>query len=206
MQLIKEIISLIVFICFLIGASLFMWVVHPKKCLNKVCKEAKKYMKVNKLFTAVVTVSFLYIVVANFWPGQAEDLNSANAKGLSEMIYGDVKVDRIYSVYDADTFRADIDKWPLVIGHHIPIRINGIDAPEIRGKCQAEKNKAKLARAFTLNTLTNAQTIELGNIKRGKYFRILADVYVDNKNLAQMLIKVGHARAYDGGKRQGWCE
>jgi micrococcal nuclease len=41
---------------------------------------------------------------------------------------------------------------------------------------------------------------------RGKYFRILADVYVDGENLTDLLISAGHARPYDGGKREGWCE
>ena len=43
-------------------------------------------------------------------------------------------------------------------------------------------------------------------MQRGKYFRILADVYIDGKNLADDLIKAGHARSYDGGKRLGWCK
>ncbi len=42
-------------------------------------------------------------------------------------------------------------------------------------------------------------------MQRGKYFRILANVYVDEKKLGQELIKVGHARSYDGGKRGSWC-
>jgi len=41
-------------------------------------------------------------------------------------------------------------------------------------------------------------------MQRGKYFRILVDV--DGKNLADGLIKAGHARAYDGDKRLGWCK
>ena len=43
-------------------------------------------------------------------------------------------------------------------------------------------------------------------MQRGKYFRILADVYVDGISLADNLIKAGHARVYDGGKRLGWCK
>lgn len=47
-------------------------------------------------------------------------------------------------------------------------------------------------------------TIELRNIQRSKYFRILADVYIDGVSLADNLIQSGHARPYDGGKRLGW--
>ena len=48
--------------------------------------------------------------------------------------------------------------------------------------------------------------IELKDMQRGKYFRILANVYVDGKSLGKPLINTGHARAYDGGKRDGWCD
>ena len=46
----------------------------------------------------------------------------------------------------------------------------------------------------------------LRNTKRGKYFRIVADVYVDNKNLTDILISSGLGVAYDGGtKAKDWC-
>ncbi len=115
-------------------------------------------------------------------------------------------VSRVVSIYDADTFRVDINGWPPIIGSNMPIRVLGVDAPEIRGKCADEKAKALEAKAVTVNSLRNAQTIELRNIKRGKYFRLLADIYVDGKSLAALLISSGLARPYDGGKREGWCE
>ena len=100
----------------------------------------------------------------------------------------------------------NINTWPDIIGQGISIRVLGIDAPEIRGKCKAEKQAALRAKKFTVSVLHNARRIELRNIKRGKYFRILADVWVDGKRLSQALIKAGHARVYKGGKRLGWCE
>jgi len=123
-----------------------------------------------------------------------------------DKVYADaIIINEVTSIYDADTFRVDIDKWPSIIGEHIPVRVLGIDAPEIRGKCEQEKLKARSAKQFTVEHLRNAKVIELRNIQRGKYFRLLADVYVDNKSLSDLLIKSGHAREYDGGTRQGWC-
>ena len=119
--------------------------------------------------------------------------------------YGNVVIDEVTSIYDADTFRANINHWPDVIGESISIRVLGIDAPEIRGKCKAEKQAALRAKQFTVMALSNARRIELRNIQRGKYFRLLADVWVDGESLAQGLIKAGLARVYDGGKRLGWC-
>lgn len=83
--------------------------------------------------------------------------------------------------------------------------MNGVDAPEIRGKWQSEKDAAREAKQYTVARLRGAKVIELTNIRRGKYFRLLADVLVDGKNLAEELITAGHARPYSGGSRGGWC-
>lgn len=96
--------------------------------------------------------------------------------------------------------------YPPIIGERVPVRVLGVDTPELKGKCDSEKQLARQAKQFTVQALRSAKTVELRNIQRGKYFRILADVYVDGKNLADSLIKAGHARAYDGGKRLSWCE
>jgi len=120
--------------------------------------------------------------------------------------YGTITVSEVTSIYDADTFRVNIEGYPPIAGERVPVRVLGIDAPEIRGKCEEEKVKAREAKQFTVQALRSAKTIELRNIQRGKYFRILADVYIDGKSLAEGLIKAGHARVYDGGKRMGWCD
>lgn len=120
--------------------------------------------------------------------------------------YGSVLVSEVTSIYDADTFRVNIKDWPPLIGERVPIRVSGVDAPEIRGQCKSEKKNARLAKQFTVGKLRNANRIELRNMQRGKYFRILADVYVDGQNLTELLIKAKHARPYAGGKRKGWCD
>ena len=44
-------------------------------------------------------------------------------------------------------------------------------------------------------------------MKRGKYFRIVADVYADGVSLTDKLIKSGYAVPYDGGtKAKDWCK
>lgn len=133
-------------------------------------------------------------------------VNFSVAAGINDKNFGNTTIDEIASIYDADTFRANIKAWPPIIGERISIRINGVDAPEIRGKCDNEKKQARDAKQFTVGQLRNATKIELRNIKRGKYFRILADVFVDGNNLAQLLINNNLARPYDGGTRLGWCD
>ena len=46
--------------------------------------------------------------------------------------------------------------------------------------------------------------MKLKNMKRGKYFRIIADVEVDGVDLGSLLIEEGLARPYSGGKRGEW--
>ena len=119
--------------------------------------------------------------------------------------YGTATVSAIVSVYDGDTFRADIEDWPAIVGENIPIRVRGVDTPEIRGQCEAEKMRARKARDFAARLLSKAGRSELRNIERGKYFRLVADVWVDGRNLATALIEAGLGRHYDGGRREGWC-
>ena len=119
--------------------------------------------------------------------------------------YGTVSVSRVISVYDGDTFRVDIDSLPPIVGKNIPIRLNGVDTPEIRGKCQYEKDLALKARDFVRNKLANAKEIKLTNLQRGKYFRVVADVMIDGVSLEQELLDNELAYKYTGGKKSSWC-
>jgi endonuclease YncB( thermonuclease family) len=126
-----------------------------------------------------------------------------SAQAASE--YGTVTVSRVISVYDGDTFRVDIDSLPPIVGKNIPIRLNGVDTPEIQGKCQYEKDLALKARDFVRNKLANAKEIKLNNLQRGKYFRVVANVIVDGVSLEQELLDKEFAYKYTGGKKSSWC-
>ena len=115
-------------------------------------------------------------------------------------------IEKIISVYDGDTFRANIKGLPDIIGKNIAIRILGIDTPEIKGKCEEEKVVAIKARDFSRKALFNAKTITLKNLKRDKYFRLLADVYFDDTDLANALLVNNLAVKYSGKKKSSWCK
>jgi len=119
--------------------------------------------------------------------------------------YGTVTVSKVISVYDGDTFRVDLDSLPPIVGKNIRIRLNGVDTPEIQGKCQYEKDLALKARDFVRNKLANAKEIKLSKLQRGKYFRVVADVYVDGVSLEQELLDNELAYKYTGGKKSSWC-
>ncbi len=108
--------------------------------------------------------------------------------------------------YDGDTIYVTMPGLPPEISA-MSVRINGIDTPEIRGKCQAEKDMAVKARDYVLGLLSAAKTVQFCNPQWGKYAgRVVADVKVDGKLLSELLIENSLGRPYDGGKREGWCE
>ena len=116
------------------------------------------------------------------------------------------KVSKIISVYDGDTFRVNIDGIHPLIGDNIGIRVNNVDTPEIKGKCPSEKKLAIKARDFVASRLKSAKEVLLVNPKRGKYFRIVADVMIDGQMLDKMLFEKGLAYQYDGGRKKSWCK
>jgi len=123
----------------------------------------------------------------------------------STFAYEDVKISKVISIYDGDTIRVNIDSFPDIIGKNIRIRIKGIDAPEIKGKCQKEIDLAIMARDYLRNAINQSSQIELRNMERGKYFRIVGELYIDGENISKGLLKEKLAYIYHGGKKRSWC-
>ena len=130
------------------------------------------------------------------------------------LFYGIVfakRSDNFYNVeyvrnYDGDTITVNIKNVHPLIGDEINIRIRGIDTPEIRGKCKYEKDLAYEAKYFVRDILLFAKKIDLINVERGKYFRIVADVYIDGKDIKDFLLDTGYIVMYNGGSKVNWCE
>lgn len=112
---------------------------------------------------------------------------------------------QVLRVLDGDTFVAEALVWP---GHsvRVSVRIRGIDAPEMRSRCAAEKEAALEARA-ALARLLGDGPVTVSNIGGAKYYgRVLADVAdADGLSIGPALIDLGLARAYDGGRRRPFC-
>lgn len=107
--------------------------------------------------------------------------------------------------YDGDTVTVDISGWHPIVGDDVPIRIAGIDTPEIRGTRGQVKQMAFAAKQLTGDLCRVAKKLELRNLKRGKY-RLVADVYADGVNVSDRLLQAGLAKPYDGGTRPDWGE
>lgn len=109
--------------------------------------------------------------------------------------------------YDADTITFDIPNVHPIIGDKISVRVRHIDTPEIKGKLPCEKEAARSAKRLIENRLKNAKRIDLENVDKDKYFRLLADVIVDGKPIKDILLKNNLAYAYEGKTKQkiNWC-
>ena len=85
--------------------------------------------------------------------------------------------------------------------------MRGIDTPEIKTDDGCEYTAALAARREVRKILKKARRIDLRHIGRGKYFRIVANTYVDGKSLGRHLLNKGLAVKYDGGTRPtvNWC-
>ena len=111
----------------------------------------------------------------------------------------------LVSVYDGDTFKVDLKGIHPLFGDDVSIRLHGVDTPEIRGGEDRVKALAAKARDMAEGLLRGAKRIELRNPQRGKYFRIVADVYLDGESLAEKLKAAGLAKDYDGeGEKPVW--
>lgn len=111
----------------------------------------------------------------------------------------------VLDVLDGDTFLAEALVWP---GHTVKInvRIRGIDAPEMKARCDAERMAAMKARD-ALAALFGGGPIAISNISGAKYYgRVLADVATaDGQAVAPLLLGEKLVRPYDGGQREPWC-
>lgn len=111
----------------------------------------------------------------------------------------------VVEVIDGDTFLAEAHVWP---GHsvRVNIRVRGIDAPEMKSRCEGERAAALHARAV-LAELIGRGAISISNIGGAKYYgRVLADVATgDGAAVSDIMLERNLVRPYRGGKRRSWC-
>ncbi len=109
--------------------------------------------------------------------------------------------------YDGDTLTVNIPNAPAFFAKKAKVRILGIDTAEIKTKAPCEKKMAKLAKEFVEKRLKRAKRIDLKKIGHDKYFRILAKVIYDGKNIGDELIQAKLAIPYEGKKKAkvDWC-
>ncbi len=122
----------------------------------------------------------------------------------TQKAYGDAVVKDICKVNDGDTIKVNIAGYPPLIGENVGIRFYGIDTPPVRTRNKQIKQMGLEARAFVVQMLNNASVVTLKNMKRGKYFRIIAEVLADGVSVTDALLKKGLGVPYFGGKKPDW--
>jgi endonuclease YncB( thermonuclease family) len=111
----------------------------------------------------------------------------------------------ILHVIDGDTVEARVAVW---MGQDIvtKVRLRGIDAPEIKGACGQERDRAVAARD-ALVRLAQGHAMRLTEIGPDKYFgRVVARLSDSSgRDAGAALMQAGLARPYEGRRRDGWC-
>jgi len=112
----------------------------------------------------------------------------------------------VLNVIDGDTIAVQARIW---LGQVIEtrVRLAGIDTPELRGRCEAERALAARARDRLTEQLTGGQVI-LTEIRYGTYAgRVVARISTsETSDIAGTLIAAGLAQPYGGrGPRPDWC-
>ena len=156
------------------------------------------YRVIENLFLLVVMImmgAWIYCALCYFVSVKA---NAAENKAVEYV-----------KAYDADTITVNIKdcKFDLAC-KKVAIRVYGVDTPELRTKNACEKKLGLKARDFVRQKLFKAKKVELSNMIRGKYFRYVANVIVDGKDLSKELIAKRYAVPYFGKTKQivNWCD
>ena len=177
--------------------------VKPRTAAKTVPKKTKK-QRYKKLVIVCLSVTFtlLVVILSVAW---ATDylLEKKIDKGmLSNENLFILTPDQIAEVYDGDTFKINLPQQVPIFGDKLSIRLAGVDTPEMKGTSEEVKALAKQARELTEKALQNADQIELRNPQRGKYFRIVSEVWIDGESLADSLKANGLAKDYNGEERR----
>ena len=112
---------------------------------------------------------------------------------MRELYFYNAEVTRIV---DGDTIDVIID-----LGFNIWIkerlRLYGLNTPETRTTDAEEKEKGLKAKKYVENQInSNSGMVQIQSFGKGKYGRVLAEVWVGKSNLNEALISNGHAEIY----------
>lgn len=112
----------------------------------------------------------------------------------------------ILSVIDGDTLEARVT---VRLGQTVEtrVRLRGIDAAEMSSECAEERDLARISQA-ALRRFVAAGPVYLADITRDKYGGRVVATVLDGTgtDVGTYMLREGYAIAYDGGRRQPWCD
>ena len=114
---------------------------------------------------------------------------------------------KMVKVVDGDTIDVDIDLGFGVWMRNQRIRMHGIDTPESRTRNLEEKKYGLAAKDFLIKW-TNAGGLTLKTHKddRGKFGRILGEIWCFDTNVNEKMIEEHHAVRYMGQSKEDIAE
>ena len=130
--------------------------------------------------------------------------SAAEASPRQEVMKGPITGNVLRVLY-GDTVTVRVRVW---IGQEIEtsLRIEGIDAPEMKSQCAKERALAETARQEIIRLLGDNR-IRIYNVRLEKYAgRVLAQAQTAaGIDIGKHMLEKGLARPYHGEKRQPWC-
>ena len=114
---------------------------------------------------------------------------------------------KLVKVVDGDTIDIDIDLGFGVWLQKQRIRLYGIDTPESRTSDATEKIYGMAAKEFlTKWTNSGGLTIKSHKDAKGKFGRILGEIWCFNTNVNEKLVEENHAVRYHGQSKEKIAE
>ena len=114
------------------------------------------------------------------------------------------RVNKVIKVVDGDTIDVILDMG-FDIMYKQRVRLFGIDTPESRTRDKVEKKYGLKAKKFLQDQLKKATSITIRTYKgeeKGKFGRILGDIWCDGISVNVLMCRVGHAVAYYGQNKE----
>jgi micrococcal nuclease len=107
----------------------------------------------------------------------------------------------VLKIVDGDTVDVKIDLG-FDVWHKCRVRLLGINAPESRTRDKEEKVRGLAAKDWLTEQLsTEEYPIELQSHGKGKFGRVLGEFFINDVNINKLMVDIGHAVEYFGGKR-----
>ena len=114
------------------------------------------------------------------------------------------RVHKVTKVVDGDTIDVILDMGFNIL-YKERVRLFGIDTPESRTRDLTEKKYGLKSKEFLKKTLSSASHIVIKTYKgdeKGKFGRILGDIWCDGVSVNKLMYKVGHAVEYYGQNKK----
>jgi endonuclease YncB( thermonuclease family) len=130
------------------------------------------------------------------------DWSTIDDKSCKELSFKNQEIRcKVVSVYDGDTIKV---VFPL--GGYLykwNCRISGVDTPELRTRCEAEKRFGYKVRDKLRDKILH-KIIKIRCDVFDKYGRLLIIPIIDGENICEWLLENEYALKYDGGTKSSW--